>query len=122
MDENYRTNEITYDDDWQSVTTPEYADTVDYSDGEEQENEADSAPKSKKRRDSPRQLLMIIQLIACLLVCLCAFALKSLGGDLYETVRIWYEKELNNELISDGELNSIDFSALLKNQSTADEA
>lgn len=124
MDDNNRSNEITYADGWQSVTTPEYPRTVDpeLDNNLQAENVEAVSEKPKKKRHRPRQLLIIIQLIMCLIICLCAFALKNYGGDLYKTVHTWYETELNNELISDGKLNSIDFSDLLKNSATADEA
>lgn len=120
-EKSFSQNEITYDKDWQNVSTPEYPQIV--SREEEQiENENDfteSPKKQKKKRDTPRQLLIIIQLIVCLLICLCAYVLKNIGGDLYNTLHSWYEAELNNEVIAEGMLNNIDLSEILNTNNSA---
>lgn len=117
-------NEITYDEGWQSVSTPEYAQTVTYENADVENSEDDSSAitlKPKKKRKTPRQLLIIIQLAVCLLVCIFAYVIKNFGGELYTAVHSWYETELNSQLVSEGKLSSIDFSEILKGNATNDE-
>lgn len=120
---NFRKNEITYADDWQSVSTPEYPETLS-PDNNEYDNDTDESEpikKEKKKRETPRQLLIIIQLIICIIICAAAYLLKSVGGDLYETFRTWYETELNSQLVAGGNINDIDFSDILNSTATQDE-
>lgn len=116
MDNQLKQNEITYDENWQTVTTPEYAKIVkedEYPDTEIDTQE--DLTKTKKRRDSPRQLLIIIQLIVCALICLFAYILKTIGGDYYTDIRTWYYENLNNSIIAQTETESSDFTEILKN-------
>ncbi len=116
MDNQLKQNEITYDENWQTVTTPEYAKIVkedEYLDTEIDTQE--DLPKTKKRRDSPRQLLIIIQLIVCALICLFAYILKTVGGDFYTDIRTWYYENLNNSIIAQTDTESSDFTEILKN-------
>ena len=130
MDNNneFKQNEIIYDEGWQSVSTPEYPRTLNdfdeetYNEEEIQEEfeEEEQARKPKKKRDTPIQLLMIIQLILCLLVCVAAYILKNVGGDLYNTVHSWYETQLTDELTAEDIIKDTDLTKLLT--ATNDEA
>lgn len=116
-------NTITYDEDWKSVTDTEYPQTVhadfDNEDIEESENHiSDSNIKKKNKKDSPKQLLITFQIILCLLIALIAFVLKSIGGELYETVHNWYYTELNNSAVFDN--NDFNLSSFFE-QATKDE-
>ena len=73
----------------------------------------------KKKRDSPIQLLILIQLAVCVLICLFAYAVKNIGGNFYSDIRTWYYDNLNSTLVVDNDAE-IDFTDILKN-STADE-
>ncbi|MCH5301064.1 MAG: hypothetical protein J1E56_07075 [Ruminococcus sp.] len=122
MDNNneFRQSEITYDEGWQSVSTPEYPQTLSdfdeetYNDEELQEElQEEQLRKPKKKRETPIQLLMIIQLVMCLLVCLVAYVLKNVGGDWYNTVHSWYETQLTNELTAEDIFKDADLTKLL---------
>lgn len=112
---------ISYDENWQSVSAREYPEitTSEYSEPEESEPPAAQAVKSVAAASS-KQLLITLQLILCVLLALAAFVLKSMGGEVYQTVREWYYRELNSSAVFDGE-SSIDLERLL-HPSTADEA
>ena len=106
-------NIISYDEDWKNVSSVEYPQFSDYNYEEEQaEEEAKQKPK-KKNRDSPRQLLITFQLIACILVILAAVLIKSIGGNLYSAVRDWYYTNLNNTAIFYSALPDFDMQNLL---------
>lgn len=120
LDNDLRQNEITYDENWQTVSTPEYAQTVNISDDEDiSSEEKATTTKPKKKRDSPIQLLILIQLAVCILICLFAYAVKNIGGDFYSDIRTWYYDNLNSTLVVEND-TEIDFTDILKN-STADE-
>lgn len=108
-------NEITYDENWRSVSESEYP--VRAADTEEEEPER--APKPNKP-DVPMQYLLVLQLIVCGLIALAAFVIKGIGGDFYAEARQWYYSQLNNTLISDGR-SGFDLSSAFT-QSTPDEA
>ncbi len=83
---------ITYDEDWQSVSEPEYAVAADSAEDE-------PIVKEKLPRARPKNLLLTIQLVACVLIGLAAFALKGIGGDAYSAARSWYCSNLNDTAI-----------------------
>ena len=116
MDENLNT--ITYDENWQNVSEPEYHVIDDREDDDlsYEEREIDSY---KAKKDYPKQILVTVQLILCLLIALSAFAIKTIGGDLYENCREMYYAELNNSAIFDGR-NSFDLQSLF-GKTTQDE-
>ena len=70
---------ITYDEDWQSVSEPEYAVAADSAEDE-------PIVKEKLPRARPKNLLP-------------AFALKGIGGDAYSAARSWYCSNLNDTAI-----------------------
>lgn len=44
-------------------------------------------------------LLTVIQIIVCTLIIISVLVLKSIGGDLYQTIKDWYTFELNNSVL-----------------------
>lgn len=94
---------ITYDENWQNVTEPEYP--ILKTDAEEdnpQENGIKLA-KNREKKPTPKYLLLTIQLFACIIIALAAFVIKSIGGELYEVTHSWYSYQLNNTAIFDSE-------------------
>ncbi len=111
MEENR--NSITYDDNWQSVSESEVPVILDPA----QTPEDDAA--EPKPAAPPKQLLLTLQLVICLLTALAAFVLKSIGGELYQTAHEWYVSNLNNTAIFDGRE---DYNlGILTEKATADE-
>ena len=104
---------ISYDEDWQSVSEPAEAVTVT---GAEPEGEG---VVTQKRRFRPKQPVLTVQLLCCLLLAAAAFVLKSVGGEWYDTARVWYFEQLNDTAVFDG---SRDFDLQrLSGTATADE-
>ena len=101
MDE--QNNLITYEQDWQSVSEPEYP-VVSAEQPEQEEPEADVKPRSKR---PPQHLLLTVQLAACVLLAAAAFAVKSIGGEVYDVTHSWYERHLNDTAIFDGRRDTV---------------
>lgn len=96
-------NSITYDEGWESVTNCEYP-VVGSADLEE--NDDNVKQKVKKKKDtSPKQFLITIQLIVCILIALAALVIKTIGGDVYAAAREMYYSSLNNSAIFDNSDN-----------------
>ncbi len=94
---------ITYDENWQNVSVPEYPVTVTEEECLDNESqESNKIPQKKNKENSPKQLLITFQLIVCLIIALAAFIFKSIGGDTYKAVKDWYYTQLNSTVIFDG--------------------
>lgn len=127
MDEN-RFDDITYEEDWQSSSQPQYAQTVrlvenysGYDDSDDETSENDARLQGHKKPKSPKQWLIIVQLILCFLAFAGFFALKEIGGDLYKSVVQWYKTELNNSMIMNNDISNIDLDQFLNGIATNDE-
>lgn len=57
-------------------------------------------------KPNPR-LLTIIQIVACTVVLLTAFVLKTLGGEPYESFRQWYLEHLNRSLVAEEKMEDL---------------
>lgn len=121
--ETQRYDSIEYEEDWQTVPTLKVESAKGYSrkastsrrydeedaydddmyDEEDEEQgiyktiDYEKAEKVKKAI-SP-QLLVKLQLIACLVVAITAFGIKTIGGDIYTTASNWYQQQLHASLI-----------------------
>lgn len=115
MNEN---NNITYDENWQSVSEAEYP-VIASSDFEDEISDSDIPKEKKTKRNPPSQLLVTVQLILCIIIALAAFILKNMGGTFYGTARDWYYSNLNSSAIFDGS-SDFDLNSLF-NKATADE-
>lgn len=113
MNEEFDT--ITYDENWQNVSEPETP-VLTASVGEPDDEET---VLERRPRSAPGHILLTVQLVCCILLALAAFALKGIGGEVYETVRSWYFTELNETAIFDGGRDSVP--QLINNPATADE-
>jgi len=91
-------NQITYDENWQTVSYAEYPVTAQ---SENVESEIIEEKKLNKKSDSAKQILLTIQLIVCILIALTAFVIKSLGGEFYNISREWYYSNINESAIFD---------------------
>lgn len=97
-------NSITYDEGWESVTNREYP-VVGTTNTEINDDESIKLKEQKKKENSPKQLLITIQLIICILIALAALLIKSFGGDFYASAREVYYSNLNNSAIFDNSDN-----------------
>lgn len=109
---NNNRNTITYDDDWKSVSYSEYPKTTEDFDSSEKEEKSLSPEKNIAKKDSPRQLVITVQLVCCILIALAAFLLNLFGGEVYAATRDWYYSNLEKSVIFDTGDNKIDLSNL----------
>lgn len=116
MEENK--NFISYDKNWQNVSTAEYASPAKIADEAEEEKNP-KEPKAPKLNIS-KQYLLTAQLISCLIIAAAAFVLKSTGGEVYNNIRQWYFEQLNASAVFDSSIG-FDINSLLK-ITTPDEA
>ncbi len=96
-------NSISDDEGWECVTIGEYP-VVGSANLEENDDNVNQKIK-KKKDNSPKQLLITIQLIVCILIALAALVIKTIGGDVYAAVREMYYSSLNNSAIFDNSDN-----------------
>lgn len=114
-------NQITYDENWQSVSHSEYPETViDGIDGDDESIDKTENEIPRKKNNGHNQLLVTIQLIICILIALSAFVIKSFGGQIYQTVQTWYYSQLNSSIIFDNSSDNLSFDKLFSS-STNDE-
>lgn len=118
-EDNNNRNTITYDDDWKSVSYSEYPKTTEDFDSSEEEEKSLSPEKNTVKKDSPRQLVITVQLVCCILIALAAFLLNLFGGEVYAATRDWYYSNLEKSVIFDTGDNKIDLSNLFS--ATSDE-
>ena len=114
---------ISYDEGRKSVSDAEYPQFISENDSEADEiiNPDDEKTNvAKKKKDNPKQLLITVQLVLCILAVLAAFALKGIGGEIYEAARDWYYTNLNSSAIFD-ENKNFDFNSIF-GAATKDEA
>ncbi|WP_295198462.1 hypothetical protein [Ruminococcus sp.] len=118
-EDNNNRNTITYDDDWKSVSYSEYPKTTEDFDSSEEEEKSLSPEKNIAKKDSPKQLVITIQLVCCILIALAAFLLNLFGGEVYAATREWYYSNLEKSVVFDTGDNKIDLSNLFT--ATSDE-
>ena len=111
-EDNNNRNTITYDDDWKSVSYSEYPKTTEDFDSSEEEEKSLSPEKNIVKKDSPKQLVITVQLVCCILIALAAFLLNLFGGEVYAATRDWYYSNLEKSVIFDTGDNKIDLSNL----------
>lgn len=111
-EDNNNRNTITYDDDWKSVSYSEYPKTTEDFDSSEEEEKSLSSEKNIAKKDSPKQLVITVQLVCCILIALAAFLLNLFGGEVYAATRDWYYSNLEKSVIFDTGDNKIDLSNL----------
>ena len=116
-------NTITYDDDWKSVSYSEYPKVSEELDSDEEDvnslSAENSAENSDEKKNSPKQLVITIQLVCCILIALAAFLLNLFGGEVYAATREWYYSNLEKSVVFDTGDNKIDLSILFT--ATSDE-
>nr|WP_302120057.1 hypothetical protein [uncultured Ruminococcus sp.] len=118
-EDNNNRNTITYDDDWKSVSYSEYPKTTEDFDSSEEEEKSLSPEKNIAKKDSPKQLVITIQLVCCIIIALAAFLLNLFGGEVYAATREWYYSNLEKSVVFDTGDNKIDLSNLFT--ATSDE-
>ena len=100
----YRKDEIIYDEDWKRFDEPSKAVVVDTNEDITSENrEADKKAKEKRPVS-----LITIQLIICIIIVFVIFMLKSMDSDTYKNLSNWYNEQMRNTLVSSKTFEDID--------------
>ncbi len=82
------------------ITSQQYTVTDDYSEIDEYpENYDDPEPPRQRDRNAPKETVLTFQLAVCILLAIAAYALKSVGGEVYEELRTFYNDNINNSVI-----------------------
>ncbi len=103
--EDYRKDEIVYDENWQRFDEPVVQ--IEKSDSIE---EAVPDKKDKTKKETRRLPLITIQLIICLIIAFVLFILKAMNSDFYKDISLWYSEQMQNTLLSNETFEDIDLS------------
>lgn len=89
------------------ITSQQYA-APDETTGIDEYSEDYTDPEPPRHRDknSPRETVLALQLTVCILLAIAAYAVKNIGGELYEEVRAFYYDNINNSIIIDIDNNN----------------
>lgn len=109
-EEEKRFDKIEYDENWQTVSSQTYAQPYCEESEEEQfqNDEITQGDITVKKEKSPKQLVIILQLILCILIFSAFYILKQTGSDFYSELTRWYSENLNNSLISTSNFSDFD--------------
>ncbi len=99
---NFEPDQKEFEDEWQSIAPYEAA-PVKLDDVSDDENYVDMQPEQSEKREKRRltgsQRIIKYQLIICALAVILITALKFTNSGLFHTVRDWYCRQLNSELV-----------------------
>lgn len=112
--QDYRKDEIIYDEDWQRFDEPHKAEILSTDDEIKPENN-----ESKKKKEKKPIRLITIQLVVCLIIVFVIFMLKAMDSDTYQKLSKWYDEQMRNTLVSSKKFEDIDLSKYF--QSSPDE-
>lgn len=104
--EEFRKDEITYDEDWQCFDEPVVSEQrpIDNCDVE-----SDKKPENNK----PKKMfpaLITIQLVVCLIIAFLVFMLKAMNSQTYAQFCDWYNELMSDTLLSNSTFEDIDLS------------
>ena len=108
-------NTITYDDDWKSVSYSEYPKASEEIDSDEEDVNSLSAENSDEKKNSPKQLVITIQLVCCILVALAAFLLNLFDNSIPSFFAILSSVASLTIVFSFSRIILVNFSLSLKN-------
>ena len=114
--EDFRKDEIIYDEDWKQFEEPVLVEKRE-SDREE-ELKVETVVKPKNKRTFPA--LITIQLVLCLIIAFLVFMLKAMNSETYAQLCKYYDELMQNTLLSSSVFEDIDLSHYF--EATADQA
>ena len=84
------------------ITSQQYTVTDENFDIEEYpEDYAEPEPPRKRDKNASRETVLTFQLAVCILLAIAAYAVKSIGGEVYEEFRTFYNDNINNSIITE---------------------
>lgn len=123
--QNNRIDNITYEDDWITTSSPE---TYDYRkrnskpDHSKQNFSSKSDKASTQNIDTTpkphqpfRLLLLTVQLALCLAIIGGVFVLKQIGGEIFDNFKNFYTQNINNTIFETPQENILDLSEIFDN-------
>lgn len=102
----YRIDEITYDNDWQSMDRAQPLQST------ENQSVELPPPQKPKRRFVP---LITIQLLLCIVIGITVFMLKAMNSDTYHKLCEWYDDLMRETLVDNSTFEDIDLNAIVNN-------
>ena len=104
--EEFRKDEITYDEDWQCFDEPVVSE-------QKQIDNSDVESDKKPENNKPKKLfpaLITIQLVMCLIIAFLVFMLKAMNSQTYAQFCDWYNELMSHTLLSNSTFEDIDLS------------
>lgn len=115
--EDFRKDEIFYDEDWKQFDEPVLVEKTEH-DSENEEPAKKVEKPEKRKRTFPS--LITIQLVVCLIIAFLVFMLKAMNSDTYKQLCKYYDELMQETLLSNSVFEDIDLSQYF--EATADEA
>ena len=117
--EDFRKDEIYYDEDWKHFDEPVLAKKYEHDcdNTSESEKSANHQKVEKPKKNFPA--LITIQLVLCLLIAFLVFMLKAMNSDTYKQLCEYYNELMQETLFSSSVFEDIDLSQYF--EATADE-
>ena len=81
------------------ITSQQHAPTQEPPADEPPEELSEWTPKRHRDPDVPREIVLVMQLAVCILAAAAAFAIKNIGGELYDKAKTLYCENMNNSII-----------------------
>lgn len=104
--EEFRKDEITYDEDWQCFDEPVVSE-------QKQIDNSDVESDKKPENNKPKKMfptLITIQLVMCLVIAFLVFMLKAMNSQTYAQFCDWYNELMSDTLLSNSTFEDIDLS------------
>lgn len=104
--EEFRKDEITYDEDWQCFDEPVVSE-------QKQIDNSDVESDKKPENNKPKKMfpaLITIQLVVCLVIAFLVFMLKAMNSQTYAQFCDWYNELMSDTLLSNSTFEDIDLS------------
>lgn len=104
--EEFRKDEITYDEDWQCFDEPVVSE-------QKQIDNCDVESDKKPENNKPKKMfpaLITIQLVMCLIIAFLVFMLKAMNSQTYAQFCDWYNELMSDTLLSNSTFEDIDLS------------
>ena len=117
--EDFRKDEIYYDEDFKRFDEPVLAKKYENDCDNTSESDKSENPKKVEKRKKNFPALITIQLVLCLLIAFLVFMLKAMNSDTYKQLCEYYDELMQETLFSSSVFEDIDLSQYF--DATADE-
>lgn len=111
--DDFRKDEILYDEDWLRIDTPVIVDKA----SENTQSELTDLNKTQNRKEKKKRsfpALITIQLVICLILAFFVFMLKAMNSQTYKDFCDWYNDMMQDTVLSNSTFEDIDLSEFVK--------